>query len=179
MTASDAIGTAGQGFSVALSRDGNTAILGGKDDNNSAGAAWVFTRAGGVWSEQAKLVGTGAGGSAQQGYSVALSGGGNLAIVGGVQDSSQGAAWVFTRSNGLWTQQGPKLSLTGGVVVGLAHQGSSVALSADGGDEFFCGYSHYVMFDSVWKQLARVPVQLRAVLSNAVKMLRLMPGRGI
>src|SRR6516165_9914971 len=33
-----------QGWSVALSADGNTAIWGGPGDNNTAGAAWVFTR---------------------------------------------------------------------------------------------------------------------------------------
>src|SRR5262249_28926930 len=44
-----AAGNALQGFSVALSADGNTAIVGGPNDNNSSGgAAWVFTRSGGV-----------------------------------------------------------------------------------------------------------------------------------
>jgi hypothetical protein len=38
-----------QGFSVSLSGDGNTGILGGIFDNNAAGAAWVFTRLNGVW----------------------------------------------------------------------------------------------------------------------------------
>jgi asparagine synthase (glutamine-hydrolysing) len=54
-----------------------------------------------------------------------------------------------------------------------------VALSADGGDEFFCGYSHYMMFAGVWGQLARIPVRLRAALSAAVKTLRLIPRRGL
>src|SRR5262245_43177072 len=52
-----------QGFSVALSADGNTAILGAPQYPNGSkdGAAWVFTRSGGVWSQQGnKLVGTGA-----------------------------------------------------------------------------------------------------------------------
>jgi len=35
---------AAQGYSVAISGDGNTAISGGPDDNDGAGAAWVFTR---------------------------------------------------------------------------------------------------------------------------------------
>jgi hypothetical protein len=52
-----------QGWSVSLSGDGNTAIAGGPEDNGSAGAAWVFTRSGGVWNQQAKLIGTGAIGS--------------------------------------------------------------------------------------------------------------------
>ena len=127
-----AVGAAQQGISVALSADGNTAIVGGHSDNSSAGAAWVFTRSGGVWTQQGnKLVGTGAVGAAQQGISVALSADGNTAIVGGIDDNGDtGAAWVFTRSGGVWTQQGNKLVGTG--AVGAARQGSSVALSADG-----------------------------------------------
>lgn len=31
-----------QSYSVSLSADGNTAIVGGRHDNNSAGAAWVY-----------------------------------------------------------------------------------------------------------------------------------------
>jgi hypothetical protein len=117
----------GQGMSVALSADGNTAIVGAW----RAEAAWVFTRSSGVWTEQGKLVGTGAVGSARQGMSVALSADGNTAILGGWSDNSKtGAAWVFTRSGGVWRQQGKKLVGTG--AVGSACQGMSVALSADG-----------------------------------------------
>jgi hypothetical protein len=111
---------AGQGASVALSGNGNTAIVGG-------GGAAVYTRSDGVWTQQgAKLVGTGAVGDANQGYSVALSADGNTAIVGGPFDNSgAGAAWVYT---GVWTQQGAKL--VGSDVVGLANQGYSVTLRA-------------------------------------------------
>ena len=120
--------SAGQGISVALSADGNTAIVGGW----RAEAAWIFTRSGKIWTQQgARLVGTGAVGSARQGMSVALSADGNTAIVGGWSDNSRtGAAWIFTRSGGVWTQQGRKLVGTG--AVGSACQGMSVALSADG-----------------------------------------------
>jgi hypothetical protein len=45
-----------------------------------------------------KLVGTGAVGSAVQGWSVAVSADGSTAILGGPEDNSPGAAWVFTRS---------------------------------------------------------------------------------
>ncbi len=56
-----------------------------------------------------ELVGTGNTGAAQQGQSVALSADGNTAIVGGPADNSgQGAAWVYTRSGGIWAQQGFK-----------------------------------------------------------------------
>jgi hypothetical protein len=125
-----AVGLSGQGKSVALSSDGNTAIVGGGNDANGAGAAWVFTRSGTVWIQQSKFVGTSAVGPAGQGNSVALSADGNTAILGGPYDNSNaGAAWVFTRSGTVWTQQGSKMV---GTAWGLAHQGSSVALSADG-----------------------------------------------
>jgi hypothetical protein len=128
---SGAVGNAFQG-SVALSGDGSTAVVGGPFDSSHAGAAWVFTRSGGIWTQQgAKLVGSGAIGAAQQAQSVALSADGNTAIVGGFADNSHtGAAWVFTRRTGVWSQQGPKL--VGSDAVGQTGQGSAVALSGDG-----------------------------------------------
>jgi lipocalin len=126
-----AVGLGEQGWSVALSADGNTAIVGGLADNRITGAAWVYTRSNGVWTQQSKLAGTGAVGSAGQGWSVALSDDSNTAIVGGPFDNwNTGAAWVYTRSNGVWTQQGNKL--VGSGAVGSARQGASIALSDDG-----------------------------------------------
>jgi len=59
------VGNAELGNSVAVSSDGNTAIVGGPGDNGNAGAAWVYTRSGGVWTQQGgKLVGSGAVGGA-------------------------------------------------------------------------------------------------------------------
>src|SRR5579871_4430508 len=73
-----AVGAAFQGTAVALSNDGNTAIVGGIFDNSGVGAAWIFTRASGVWTQQGtKLTGTGASGLALQGGVVAISGDGN------------------------------------------------------------------------------------------------------
>jgi hypothetical protein len=53
----NAVGDAGQGYSVAVSSDGNTAIVGGRFDNSSTGAAWVFTRSDGVWTQQGSKLG--------------------------------------------------------------------------------------------------------------------------
>jgi FG-GAP repeat len=125
-----AIGNALQGGSVSVSSDGNTAILGGKGDEGGKGAAWVYTRSGGSWTQQSKLVGTGAIGDAWQGHAVSLSSDGNTAIVGGpFDDEEKGAAWVYTRSGGSWTQQGSKLVDTGAM---WAKQGMSVSVSSDG-----------------------------------------------
>jgi hypothetical protein len=113
LVGTDAGTPAEHGYSVSLSADGNTAIVGGWRDNSFVGAAWIYARTGDVWTQQgAKLVGTGAGGGAMQGHSVAISADGNTAIVGGITDSyyplpggglagaNVGAAWVFTRSGG-------------------------------------------------------------------------------
>ena len=136
LVATDAIGPfgAGQGFSVSLSADGKTAIVGGQADNNDAGAAWVYTRSRGVWSQQAKLVATDTIGpfGAGLGLSVSLSGDGNTALVGGPADNNDaGAAWVYTRSGEAWSQQGPKLVATDAIGP-IVEQGVSVSLSANG-----------------------------------------------
>jgi hypothetical protein len=174
----------GQGLSAALSSDGNTAILGGPADNVSVGAAWVFTRSNGVWTQQGdKLVGTGSvkalGWNSNQGWSVALSGDGDTAIVGGAYDNgSAGAAWVFTRSNGVWTQQGNKLIGAGAVEeTGEGSlQGKSVTLSGDGNtaivggpcDDLDVGAAWvYTRSNGVWTQQGNKLVGAGAVGSAA------------
>jgi hypothetical protein len=127
-----ATGAAAQGISVALSADGDTLLAGGTTDNGNVGAAWVFTRTAGVWTQQGgKLVGGGATGSPHLGTSVALSADGNTAAIGGSgDDSGVGATWIFTRSGSTWSPQGGKLVGSGGV--GEQQQGSAVDLSSDG-----------------------------------------------
>jgi len=119
------------GGRVALSADGNTALVGAANAPNLPGAAYVFVRSGATWTMQSKLFGSGAVGEAQQGSSVALSADGNTALIGGPFDNGlAGAAWVFKRSNGVWSQLGSKLAGSG--AAGAAQQGTSVALSGDG-----------------------------------------------
>ena len=160
LVGSGAVGHAYQGTSVALSSDGNTALVGGQGDNLFVGATWVFTRSGATWTQQgSKLVGTGAGGTADQGYSVALSGDGSTALVGGdggISDTSVvGAAWVFTRSGATWTQQGSKLVGTG--AVGHAYQGYSVALSGDGDTALVGGFGDNRDVGAAWVFVTQLP----------------------
>ncbi len=131
LTASDEIGHSGLGSAVALSSDGNTALIGGPDDNEGSGAVWVFTRRGSTWTQQVKLTGGGEIGSGKFGTSVALSSDGKTALIGGPSDNSGlGAAWVFTRRGSIWRQRGSKL--TGGGEIGEGEFGTSVALSSNG-----------------------------------------------
>jgi hypothetical protein len=134
-------GSARQGWSCALSADGNTLATGGYSDDSNVGATWIFTRSGATWSQQgAKLVGTGVTGSATQGISCALSANGNTLAVGGYSDdSSIGATWIFTRSGATWSQQGDKLVGTGDDI-DTPYQGQACALSADGNTLAVGGY---------------------------------------
>src|SRR5262249_43064064 len=121
----------------------------GNLDNNGAGAAWIFTRSNGVWSQAAKLFGIDATGNAQQGYSVALSADGNTAIVGGPADSSSvGAVWIFIRNGATWSQQGFKL--VANLRATADFQGGAVALSADGNTAIVGGYLFAFTDGAVW-----------------------------
>jgi hypothetical protein len=113
------VGPARQGHSVALSADGNIAVVGGPYDNSYTGAAWVYARGETVWTQQgSKLVGTGAVGRAMYGFSVALSADGNTAIAGAPADSRvTGAAWVHTRSGDLGRDVARILSRTTGAAL--------------------------------------------------------------
>ncbi len=125
------IGESNQGYSVALTSDGNTLAIGGLGDNNYIGATWIYTRTGSVWTQQgSKLVGTGyVGTDIEQGTGVAIQG--NTLIVGGIADNNYiGATWVFTRSGSTWTQVGDKLVGTGYIGTDI-EQGSSLAINGD------------------------------------------------
>ena len=76
---------------MALSADGDTALIGGPQDAGEHeeyyGAVWVFVREGTTWHEQQKLVAkTGATEKGEQGSSVALSADGNTALVGAMDN---------------------------------------------------------------------------------------------
>ena len=148
------------GYSVALSGDGDTLAVGaayesssatgidGNQADNSAlrsGAAYVFTRSSGTWSQQAYVKASNTEANDNFGYSVALSSDGTTLAVGARGESSRatgiggsqtdnsysqsGAAYVFTRSGSTWGQQAyVKASNTGP----NDWFGSSIALSGDG-----------------------------------------------
>jgi len=155
------------GFSVSLSGDGNTLAVGayleesnatGIDGNqadssaNSSGAAYVFTRSGATWSQQAYIKASNTGISDGFGISVSLSGDGDTLAVGARWEASNatgidgnqadnsaamaGAVYVFTRSGATWSQQAYiKASNTEagdefGNSVSLSNDGDTLAVGA-------------------------------------------------
>ncbi len=122
------------GFSLALSADGNTLVTGAisedsaakgingdQNDNSlpSSGAAYVFTRAGTKWSQQAYIKASNPGANDLFGYAVGLSADGNTMAISAYDEGSSareingvmdrgvrgtGAIYVFTRTGANWAQ---------------------------------------------------------------------------
>lgn len=118
------------GNSVALSADGNTALVGEPSATALPGSAWIFTRSGTTWTRSAVLPGEGVSVGGRFGKSVALSADGGTALIGDPSASSQrGNALVFTHGGSGWTLDA---TLADAELSHMAHFGRSVALSADG-----------------------------------------------
>jgi hypothetical protein len=110
LTASDDTGADLFGIDVAVS--GDTVLVGAReadvDGNPNQGAAYVFTRTGQAWREQARLTASDGAAFDVFGDAVAIDGG--TAVVGaafadpGGTDGG-GAAWVFTHDGGAWHEQ--------------------------------------------------------------------------
>ncbi|MFO0973781.1 MAG: thrombospondin type 3 repeat-containing protein [Phycisphaerae bacterium] len=125
---------AGDQFGAALALSGDTLVVGADSeasgatgvngnqlDNSTtgAGAAYVFTRNGGVWSQQAYLKASNTGVADHFGAAVAVSG--DTVVIGAYQEDSNatgvngnqadnsavnaGAVYVFVRSGSVWSQQ--------------------------------------------------------------------------
>jgi len=106
LTPSDAADGDYFGYSVAIS--GDTAVAGayGDDDGGAvSGSAYVFTRSGSVWTQQAKLTASDAVEYNHFGCSVAISGDTIVVGAGIGHYGDPGVAYVFTRSGAVWTQQ--------------------------------------------------------------------------
>src|SRR5256885_2381051 len=96
-----------------------------------------------------KLIGSGGVGAPAHGISFAVSADGDTALVGGDLDNNYGgAAWVFKRTNGVWSIIPDKL--VGNGAIGMSHQGASVALSADGATAILGGPGDNAGLGSAW-----------------------------
>lgn len=122
------------GYSVAVSEEEDTIVVGAYRHYLSSGAAYVFTRDGDTWSEQATLRADDGQDCDNFGNAVAISG--DTVVVGAyradnsVNGVDSGSAYVFVRDRDRdgWDQQAKLLPMDGQA---SDYFGASVALSGD------------------------------------------------
>ena len=96
ISTTDNIGNSRFGESVSLTSDGNTLAIGGYGDNTNVGATWVYTRSGGSWTKQTKIIPTDNILNSRFGLSLSLTSDGNTLAIGGYGDNTNvGATWVY------------------------------------------------------------------------------------
>jgi len=159
---------------VSISGDGNTAIVGTLYEDTgggNAGAAYIFTRSGTTWSQQAKIQASDKQANDYFGAGVSISGDGNIAIVGAPGEdtgaTSAGAAYIFTRSGTTWSQQA-KIQASDkqasdyfgeGWGVAISSDGNTAILSAHGEDTGATGAGAVYIFTrsgTTWSQQAKI-----------------------
>ncbi len=108
LLASDAANSDYFGYSVSISSDGTTALVGanGNDDNGSnSGSAYIYELDDGVWQET-KLIASDGASSDQFGFSVSISDDGTTALVEANDDddngSESGSAYIYALVGGVW-----------------------------------------------------------------------------
>ena len=125
LSASDGLANDYFGYSVSVS--GDTAVVGAYHKNGYLGAAYVFVRSEGVRSPQQEL--TAPDGAAGDYFGDSVSVSRDTAVIGAFgKNRSQGAAYVFVRSGGVWGEQQELTAFDG-----LANDyfGYSVSVSGD------------------------------------------------
>jgi hypothetical protein len=153
---------------MVVALDGDTAVIGAfRDDDNGedSGSAYVFTRSGGVWTEQAKLLASDGAPLDFFGTSAALDG--DTVVIGAYWDDDNGedsgSAYVFTRSAGVWTEQAKVLASDGephdafGTAVALDRDTAVIGafFTDDNGLESGSAYV-FIRSEDVWTEQAKL-----------------------
>ena len=163
LTPDDAAAGNAFGYTVQVSGDGSSAVIGSPNNAGDTGAVYLFALHGGGWTQTAELTASDAAPNTQFGYTVAASADGSTVVVGSPDNNDLvGATYVFTRHAKRWVQAA-ELTATDGA--SLDEFGYSVAVSADGSTAVIGGYGHdsytgaaYVFTDSAgsWQQTAEL-----------------------
>jgi hypothetical protein len=154
LKASDTSTLAQFGGSIAISADGSTLAVGAKHTGSDAGAAYVFTRVGGTWTQQARLTASNGDAGDLFGVSVAISGDGSTTAVGAQGEASAasgiggnqsdnsaplaGAVYMFARTGTGWSQEAyvkasnAQTDAFFGATVSMSIDGSTLAVGAFG-----------------------------------------------
>lgn len=162
------------GREVTLSADGTTALIGapldGRPSGSRSGSAYVFVRSEEGWTQQSKLVPRDSSSEDEFGSSIALSGNGELALVGATDDDNRfgkdaGAAYAFKRDGDTWRQEtklfppnGRKGDLFGGVSISADGQTAMIgSYDAENANESGSGVGYmFSRSDGTWTHQAEL-----------------------
>ncbi len=129
-------GVGGDKFGYAVAVDGDTAVIGAYQDNGEgadSGAAYVFTRNEGVWTQAAKL--TAFDGEAYDNFGISVAVDGDTVVVGAPGNDGDGAdsgsVYVFVKPSGGWATSTEMAKLTASDSAALDYFGYSVAVDGD------------------------------------------------
>ncbi len=162
LTASD--GAALDMFGKSVSISGNYVVISatGDDDNGyNSGSAYIFSRSGTIWTEQAELLASD--GATENSFSCSVSISGDYAVIGAMGNDENGthagAAYIFHRSGTIWSQQVKLLASDG-----IAHDifGKTVAMFGDyaiisAGSVNSTGFCYiYTRSGSTWTEQAKL-----------------------
>jgi len=129
LTAPDGKGGDSFGITVALSGDGNTAVVGAPNAAN-VGAVYVFNKGESDWGAPSRLTAGDAGARDAFGVSLAISANGSTVIVGATgRNGNAGTAYIFRQATAGWSQTA---QLSAGDGMAGDFFGLSVAINADG-----------------------------------------------
>lgn len=126
------------GCSVDIDATGTRCIIGASQAGLSyqKGKAYIFTRSGTTWTQEAKLIASNGNYDDYFGWSVAITGAGDRAVIGAPYCDStyqnSGRVYVFGRSGTNWSQQGIITGSNGYMTSTDAYFGYSVGISNDG-----------------------------------------------
>jgi len=131
------------GYAVCISGDGKTIFVGSPqdDDNaNACGSGYIYNRNGTSWILQSKFVPSELKAADMFGIAADLSQNGNVLLVGAYRGSyiylNQGAAYIFTRTNGVWKKTAviiapdPTYGANFGQAVNMASDGLTAFIGA-------------------------------------------------
>ena len=160
----------GDGFGEDVAVDRNTAIIGVAGDDEvgrDSGSAYVYFREGNSWKRQAKLIPSDSAKGDAFGSSVFVLG--NTAVIGSNGNTHNGvrfcgAAYVFTRRDGVWTEQA---KLTASDAAKADRFGTAVSMSEktiivgapfrDSEAKGDSGAAYIYMFDgNTWKEQGKL-----------------------
>jgi len=153
LTADDGVDSDAFGTSIAVS--GSSMIAGAPGNSTSKGAAYIFENANGAWSQYQKLSAADGVDSDKFGASVSISG--DYAVVGAPNnDGAKGAAYVFQKVSGNWTQTAKLIASNAaandkfGTAVSLS--GDTVVIGAPGKATGAGAVYVFKRTDSTWDQ---------------------------